>query len=31
MSKLTVTQQLRLQTKLTPAQIQVIKLLELPS
>lgn len=31
MSKLTITQQQRLQTKLTPAQIQVIKLLELPS
>ena len=31
MSKLTVTQQQRLQTKLTPQQIQVIKLLELPS
>ena len=31
MSKLTVTQQQRLQTKLTPSQIQVIKLLELPS
>ena len=31
MNKLTVTQQQRLQTKLTPSQIQVIKLLELPS
>ncbi len=31
MSKLSVTQQQRLQAKLTPSQIQVIKLLELPS
>ncbi len=31
MNRLTVTQQQRLQTKLTPSQIQVIKLLELPS